>query len=333
VVCFERLSRLMPIFILILLAAWGSSLQGAYALGDTAVSAASPNAIASPTFENQLETEHFILRWTNNSSHTEDNIGDPDIVRETAKYFETAWDKLTGLFGRKPYLPPGVNKIGIVFKDLDCYAYADPPEAPIELNSVVWMSRPTVRQSTSAHELFHKLQYAYGYKTRWAPRRPLLWFSEGTAAWAEVFVWGRVSRDCKLEDMFMDPNLALYDAEDMALPFWIHFISGNRGTPQDKLMVRFFEACEQTGDVHEALSRVIRAAYGSVDHFFLRFALARKTNFWQPAAPKGSSYTRILGPEGKDLVAKIKEYQSVKRGLALGQETHHDSGSDAISRF
>jgi len=117
-----------------------------------------------PSFENQLETEHFIFRWTNASSHAADNISDPEIARETAGYLEAAWDKLTGLFGWTPYVPPGGSKIGVIFHDLECYAYADPPEGHIELNSSVWMRMPSIRQSTSAHELFHKLQYACGYK-------------------------------------------------------------------------------------------------------------------------------------------------------------------------
>jgi len=100
------------------------------------------------------------LRWTNASSHAADNVSDPEI--ETAGYFEAARDKLTGLFGRAPYLPPGGTKIGVIFHDIECYAYAEPPEGPIELNSAVWMKMPSIRQSTSAHELFHKLQYAYG---------------------------------------------------------------------------------------------------------------------------------------------------------------------------
>jgi hypothetical protein len=52
----------------------------------------------------------------------------------------------------------------------------------------------------------------------------MLWFTGRTAAWAEVFVWGRVSRSCKIEDMFKDTSIDLYEAEDMALPFWIYFV-------------------------------------------------------------------------------------------------------------
>jgi AAA+ ATPase superfamily predicted ATPase len=180
------------------------------------------------------------------------------------------------------------------------------------------MKMPSIRQSTSAHELFHKLQYAYGYKTRWVSRKPILWFTEGTAAWAEVFVWGRVSRSFKIEDMFKDTSIKLYEAEDMALPFWIYFVSGNSGAAKDQLMVNLFEKCEQEkGDVEKALFDVIREAYGSVDSFFLRFELERKNDFWQGSPSQSSNYTRIQGPDGRDLVTEIKQYQHRKHWFSV----------------
>jgi hypothetical protein len=307
---FKKLSRLLPVFSLILLSACSHHDPVNTVCRHPA--AASPVCTYSqlPSFENRLETEHFILKWTNVSPHSEDNICDPEIVKETAGYFEASWDKLTGLFGRTPYVAPESGKIEVIFHNLDCYAYADPPEGPIELNASVWARVPSIRQSTCAHELFHKLQYAYGFKTRWAPDGSILWFTEGTASWAEVFVCGRVTRNCKMEDMFKDTSINLYEADDMALPFWIYFVSGNRGTPKDRLMVRFFEEYEKSGNVNQALCDVIRDAYGSVDSFFLRFAMERRNAFWRDAAPGSCPYSSITGPDGKDLVAEIREYQN-----------------------
>ena len=51
-----------------------------------------------PSFENHYATDHFILKWTNKSSDPKDNISDPQIIKETAGYLETAWAKYTGLF-------------------------------------------------------------------------------------------------------------------------------------------------------------------------------------------------------------------------------------------
>ncbi len=307
---FRALKGLTPLFFLLVFCSCAIFTQTDFAREVPPDESQCTIGNVPPSFENQLETEHFILKWTNKSSHIADNISDPKIVKETAGYFETAWEKLTGLFGRNPYLPPDGSKIEVIFHDLDCYAYADPPEGPIELNSSVWKRMPSIRQSTSAHELFHKLQYAYGFKTRWVPDKPMLWFTEGTAAWAEVFVWGRVSRSCKIEDMFKDTNVDLYQAEDMALPFWIYLVSGNSGAPNDKIMVKLFEKCEEEKwDVKKALSKVIEDSYGSADDFFKRFAIERRNGFWPETPSQSCNYTRILGPDGKDLVSEIKKYQ------------------------
>lgn len=260
-----------------------------------------------PIFENRLETEHFVLKWTAKSSDSRDNISDPGVIRETADYLETAWDKYFELFGRKPYTPPGSDKVEVVFRDMDCYGVADPPDGPIQFNSGIWMKMSGVRRPTSAHELFHKLQYAYGYKTRWLPEKPYMWFSEGTAAWSEVFVWGRVSRTCKADEMFKHCDLDLYYADDMAMPFWIYFVRGNRQDADNRLMVRLFEKCEELGNVKEALNAVIQENYGSVDKFYADFAKARKSGFW--AGDCGEQYKCILDPDGKDLVNEVKSMQ------------------------
>ena len=153
-----RLKRLPLLFLLVLLSSWTFPPQTRAGFEHPAAASWTQTEGERPFFENRLETEHFILKWTVKSPHRRDNIRDPEIVRETAGYLETAWEKLTGLFGRTPYLPPGSHKIAVVFKDLEYFAYADPPEGPIELNSFVWQKMPSIRQATSAHELFHKLQ-------------------------------------------------------------------------------------------------------------------------------------------------------------------------------
>lgn len=59
----------------------------------------------TPTFENSIETDHFILRWTNTSTHAPDNIADYTIIDETAGYIETVWEKYNTIFGKAPYVP------------------------------------------------------------------------------------------------------------------------------------------------------------------------------------------------------------------------------------
>jgi hypothetical protein len=265
-----------------------------------------------PAFENRMETDHFVLKWTDRSSDSRDNIHDPGIVKETAGYLETAWEKYASLFGRHPYTAPGNDKVEVVFRDIDCYGVADPPDGPIQFNAAAWVKTPGIRKPTSAHELYHKVQYAYGYKTKWHPSKPYMWFTEGTAAWSEVFVWGRVSRTCKVDTIFKDTKLDLYEAEDMAMPFWIYFVRGNEENPDNQLMVKLFEKCEQIGDVKLALDEVIRENHGSVEKFYTSFAKERKNGFWSTSCC--DPYRCILGPEGNDLVNEVKSLQKKKKG-------------------
>ena len=48
-----------------------------------------------PFFENRLETDHFVLKWTNRSRHSEDNISDQQIIKDTGGYLETALGKIS----------------------------------------------------------------------------------------------------------------------------------------------------------------------------------------------------------------------------------------------
>ncbi len=262
-----------------------------------------------PSFECRCETKHCVLRWTNSSRHAEDNISDPQIVKDTGTYLETAWAKYTELFGRQPYLAPGLTKMEIVFRDMDCYGVSDPPNGPIQFNSSDWVKNPGIRKPTSAHELFHKMQYAYGYRTKWKPREPYSWFTEGTAVWAEVFVWGMVSRNAKADTIFRDTRMDLYDADYAAMPFWIYCVKGNHPNANNKFMVKLFEKCELNGgDQNRALNETIKETYGGSPGDFLNsFARDRRHGFWSDTCD--SPYGCILGPEGKDLVKEVRDLQ------------------------
>jgi len=134
-----------------------------------------------------------------------------------------------------------------------------------------------------------------------------MWFTEGTAAWSEVFVWGRVSRTCKVDTIFRDTRLDLYHADDMAMPFWIYCVQGNHQHANNEFMVKLFEKCERLRDEKLALNEVIKETYGSVDDFFKAFAKDRRSGFWTDACD--NLYRCILGPDGKDLVEEVKDIQ------------------------
>jgi hypothetical protein len=133
---------------------------------------------------------------------------------------------------------------------------ATSPAGPIHLNRVKleeWArnseSDDRIR-ATVAHEFFHKIEYTYGFRTRWLGKdgRDPSWFSEGLAGWAEVYVLrnrvydeSRCSRAAvpaltwnfwKHEAVLSKPGLPIWERDYDALPLWVEVTrdgSGQRG--------------------------------------------------------------------------------------------------------
>jgi hypothetical protein len=256
-----------------------------------------------PTFNHNTETDHFILRWTDASTTVSDNITDASIITETGDFLEEAWSRYNTSFGRAPRIPSGSTKIEVLFYDIGAANGQTTPDGPLELNSSKWVSTPGMRRPVSAHELFHKLEYAFGFRTSWAPASPYQWFSEGLSSWAEVYVWQRVSRASKITDMFTNPDLNLYDASYSALPFWIFFEARQKSDAADNPILHFLNTSEPTGNITGALEQVIdeewppNNVYGQLDTFFALFARDRRLGHWK-IGPTGGLYPSILAPDG-----------------------------------
>ena len=260
-----------------------------------------------PAFGHSKDTTHFTLHWTDNSTHADDNITDSSIIDDTGDYLETAWDKYNTVFGEQPYVPSGNTKIDVYFYDIGGYG-ATSPDGGIDLDSKNWVDKPGIRKTTSAHELFHRLQYTYGYRTSWTPQSPYKWFSEGTASWSEVFVWGRVSGAYKIRDLFIDPDMNLYDASYRALPFWLFFDTRQRDTLDDIPLVTFLQKYQTLGDEKQAAEDTIdedwpsNNVYGQLDHFFALFSRERRIGSWRQTPTGGQPYAQILDPDDNDIV-------------------------------
>lgn len=266
---------------------------------------------ATPAFENSTETDHFILRWTNSSTHAADNIADSAIIDDTGGYLETAWEQYNTVFGKAPHVPAGSDKIEVVFKDLAGANGSTTTGGPIYFDAQNWVNTPGIRQPTSAHELFHNLQYAFGYRTTWAPTGDYQWFSDGTACWAEVLVWQRVSGAYKITGLFADPDLNLYEASYRALPFWIFFQTRQQDEPADNPLVSFLQKYEATGNEKQSLADVIdedwpsNNVYGQLDNFFALFSRERRIGAWRQTPTGGQPYATILDPDGNNIVPDL----------------------------
>lgn len=304
-------------------AAWNRLFQG---LSNPRLAPAQREAIEAdidadmPTFDHSTETDHFILRWTDSSTNTTDNITDASIITETGGFLEEAWSRYHTAFGRTPHIPSGSTKIEVVFYDIGTPNGQTTADGPLELNSSKWVATPGMRQPVSAHELFHKLEYAFGFRTSWSPASPYQWFSEGLSSWAEVFVWQRVSSASKITGMFTNPDLNLYDASYSALPFWIFFEVRQKNNATDNPILHFLNTCEPTGNITGALEQVIdeewppNNVYGQLDTFYALFARERRIGAWR-SGPAGGLYPSIQAPDGT-VITPALSITDVRIGLS-----------------
>ncbi|MFX0107864.1 MAG: hypothetical protein ACFE7R_06255 [Candidatus Hodarchaeota archaeon] len=260
-----------------------------------------------PPFENTRDTTHFTLHWTDNSADAADNIDDENIIVETGDHLETAWDKYDATFGRTPYIIPGNAKIDVYFYDLANAIGGTFPTSGIDFDSSWWVNTPGVRQPCSAHELFHRLQYTFGFRTTHAAAGNYQWFTEGTASWSEVFVWSRVSLDYKMHTIFNTPDYNLLTSSYRALPFWIFFDTRQRDDPDDIPLVRMLEEYEIDGDIVRAANDTIiddwppNNVYNQLDSIFALFARERRKGNWEQTPTGGHPYAHILDSDGNDI--------------------------------
>ncbi len=310
------------------------------ALGNPAFTLAERRLIESdmdgaiPEFEQELMTDHFTLKWTNSSENVGDNIPDRAVVEDTASFLETAWNRMSLAFGRSPYVPEGGERIEILFRDIETLGYASPPDGPINFDAASWISTPGIRKPTSAHELFHKLQYAFGYRTKWTPTEPFQWFSEGSASWAEAYIWQQLSRASKLTKLFSTPDFGLYNSSYDCLPFWMFFQMRQSDASDSSPMVSFLEKYDLIGDEQLALRQVIEENWPLTDplhelhNFFALFSFERITNNWRNNSNGEPGYPIILGPDESVINTMLSISEN---NLGVGAGLQFDNKVDSLA--
>ena len=253
---------------------------------------------AIPTTERKYETEHFTLQWTEKHANTVQNVTEAAVV-ETADYLEVAHAAFAAKFGLRPFTHSDATKLNVLFYDLGptIRGNAYPPGGPIELNSRLWTEAPEIRRPTATHELFHKLQYATGFRSQWEPQGTYQWFSEGTASWAEVNICGKVSDALKLSMLFDEPDTGLLQSSYGATPFWIFLETLFDTAP----MMEFLNAIRALKDPKTAIEQLLaRRTIGGVSldfkSLYQAFAVACLRGDWQTKTDGSALYPVILGP-------------------------------------
>jgi len=153
-------------------------------------------AESTPALPRTYSSTNFLIKYTDNDPDPKNNVT-LSQVKATAALLEKYYAKyVTSFTAPKASLP---LKVAIYYIDPKTWGQTASSWNRIELNSEA-VRNYCGRRWVSAHELFHRVQYSYGYVSG-LPRMD--WAVEGSASWAEKFA-------CKSEDIWH----YLYDMSD-----------------------------------------------------------------------------------------------------------------------
>jgi len=218
-----------------------------------------------PGAKKHWETANFSFTYTDDELLPEENVT-LELVKTVADILESNHELYVKLFDKLPYRPGGTpgTKIPVWFHWLSGTSGRTSPDAPIEFDSDGFTKNAYIRQATPPHELFHRLQYAYGAATTYETTAKDEWWLEGMAAWAGAWMTNGIVRD---ESFVNDMNNALPSRlfsqfSYAAMPFWV-FVQGQRvaGKPDFLGARTFLQRYSPTGDARQALAAVVTQAF------------------------------------------------------------------------
>lgn len=292
----------------------------------------------------ELESDHFRVIA---SEYIESSPGVVDLMNsdqsiivslsaafETLGYFEEAWDHLEDVFSMDEISLP----VDIVFTDLGEYKGQTGPGWPIFLNAAYWSdsSKRGIWKPTTAHELFHHIQYSYGFSSKWSAND---WFAEGIASWGEVFVWNRVSDQNKIFATFHNPNSPFDGYSYDALPLWIFFdlaLEAPHGycpepvPKKGRVLEELFILAEEKG-LDAAIREKIVSCGGlgvginDIYSFFCLFCRERLSGGWSRGHCR--DYLSIRAPEQSDEDSPLAPMPVMESGQKLAKAEWHNFGA------
>lgn len=176
-------------------------------------------ADSMPSLEKEKTIGHFHFKWTETSSDARDNVTEADIDA-TAVFLNECWDRYTADFRQPQAAIIGGTRI------IDVEVYFHPGRFGSTCscsNSIFLNSRDTVRdecrrRTTSAHELFHRVQYAYGYVTGTGGQA---WWVEATASWSQDYTYDEVNDYVtRIDSGLSNPDTSLLSRSYDGCHYW-----------------------------------------------------------------------------------------------------------------
>jgi hypothetical protein len=176
-------------------------------------------ADAVPALEKSKTIGHFNFRWTETSADGRDNTNEVNIDA-TAQVLNDAWDTyVADLRAPKAQLRGGVRIIDVdVYYEGTLHGSTSSQSNRIFLNAHTVVNDDCRRQTTSAHELFHRVEYSYGYVTGTAGQR---WWVEALGSWSQEYLYPDVDDYItRVNSGLADPARGLLGRSYDACHYW-----------------------------------------------------------------------------------------------------------------
>lgn len=282
-------------------------------------------ADAEPVLNGCHTTDNFAVKYVNDKTNTKDYITS-DLAVQIGAQLEEYYATYTKMFGRSPALyrvPFGEGPNPIKLQVVKVYQLSK-DDGSSYYNSSMLLSTSSMKiksnmQFTTAHELFHYLESAYGMDIKLYTPKEQAWFVEGMANWGAVYLTNGIVDDSWKDFKDFD-SVSIFRAGYNAFPFWIYvsgFVNPSVSTSPFWPIASFLDAYEHSGkppppdsnqklpigDPLEALQTVLDIALrgiknpppNSIGALLAAYSRAKCSNQWRAA---GEGYERPNTPMG-----------------------------------
>ncbi len=289
-----------------------------------------------PAFNKTYTTGHFKFYYTDNNPNAKHNATLANI-QATATILNAAWNDYTANF-RKPkhyikitsVLPPKWDEM----IDVKCYDLGDSLYGVtnshwnhIELNTNKVINNASRRKTTPVHELFHRVEYSYGYVTGTANMK---WAVEATASWSqkyrapEVGDWmGRINSGLQ------NPDGALTGRSYDVCGMWCYM--GQRAGNERNFIRKAWEGYTLANgyNMQLALQKAIQAQIGA--QYTLNHIIGwwNFTNFYKDMANASSSFDYQEDENGAGGFGPLASVPTSTKTLTKGAAATASSGTAA----
>jgi hypothetical protein len=184
-------------------------------------------AQSKPPLPKLFKSKHFNFRYTDSNPDPRHNVTAAEIGK-TAQFLDSYWDTYSSAFTTPKHYTSGSREV------IDINVYYMPPDTQgndqlgrtsffwnfIELNSKLVVKSNCLRRTVSAHELFHRVQYSYGYVNGMAMMK---WMVEGTAVWSQKYTNSSIADYIhNMNSGLEKPNVGLINKRSYdAAHFWV----------------------------------------------------------------------------------------------------------------